>query len=61
MAQLLVALDDSAAARPVVEVARYVADLVDLEVVALHVSENGTGATARDRRRERNQVRPLPG
>jgi len=47
MAQLLVALDDSAAARPVVDVARYVADLVDLEVVALHVSENGTGATAR--------------
>jgi len=47
MSQLLAALDDSAATAPVVAVAQWFASLLDLEVVALHVSEDGSGTTAR--------------
>jgi len=46
MSQLLAALDDSAATAPVLAVAQWLGDLLDLEVVALHVSEDGSGATA---------------
>ena len=48
MPQLLAALDDSTATRPVVEVAQWFGDLLHVETVAIHVSENGSGATARD-------------
>ena len=47
MSQLLAAVDDSAATQPVIAVAQWIARLFDLEVVALHVSENGSGTTAR--------------
>jgi nucleotide-binding universal stress UspA family protein len=47
MSQLLAALDDSAATAPVIAVAQWFGDLLDLEVIALHVSENGSGLTAR--------------
>jgi nucleotide-binding universal stress UspA family protein len=47
MSVLLVALDDSAAARPVLDVARRMAPYVRADVVAVHVQENGSGATAR--------------
>ncbi len=46
MAQLLAALDDSAATGPVVAVSQWYAALADLEVVALHVSEDGSGHAA---------------
>jgi nucleotide-binding universal stress UspA family protein len=47
MSQLLAAVDDSAATAPVVAVAQWFADVLGLEVVALHVSEGGSGTTAR--------------
>lgn len=46
MPHLLAAIDDSAATSPVVGVARWFAALLDLDVLALHVSENGDGLTA---------------
>jgi nucleotide-binding universal stress UspA family protein len=47
MSQLLAALDDSAATAPVIAVAQWFAGLLDLEVVALHVLQDGSGTTAR--------------
>ncbi len=47
MSVLLVALDDSAAARPVLRAARRIAPYVGAELVAVHVAENGSGETAR--------------
>jgi len=47
MSRLLAALDDSIATRPVVEVAHWFGELLDLETVAFHVSEDGSGETAR--------------
>jgi nucleotide-binding universal stress UspA family protein len=47
MPQLLAALDDSAATAPVLAVAQWFGALLGLEVVALHVSEDGSGKTAR--------------
>jgi nucleotide-binding universal stress UspA family protein len=47
MTQLLAALDDSAATAPVTAVARWFGNLFDLEILALHVSEDGSGTTAR--------------
>lgn len=47
MTALLAAVDDSAAARPVLEAAGRLAALLASEVVAVHVRENGSGATAR--------------
>jgi nucleotide-binding universal stress UspA family protein len=44
---LLAALDDSAAARPVLAAARRVAPYVDADVVGVHVREDGSGSTAR--------------
>jgi len=46
-AKLLVALDDSAATGPVVAVAQWLGALVGLEVVAMHVSKDGSGALSR--------------
>lgn len=46
MTVLLAALDDSAAARPVVEASLRLAALLGDEVVAVHICENGSGATA---------------
>lgn len=46
MSIVLAALDDSAAARCVVSAARGMARLLDADVEALHVHENGSGATA---------------
>jgi hypothetical protein len=46
MPHLLAAIDNSAVTSPVVAVAQWFAALVDLEVVALHVSEDGDGETA---------------
>jgi hypothetical protein len=47
MSLLLAAIDDSAATAPVIAVAQWFGGLFDLEVVALHVSEDGSGTTAR--------------
>lgn len=47
MTVLLAALDDSAAARPVLGAARRIAPFVGADVVAVHIQENGSGATAR--------------
>jgi nucleotide-binding universal stress UspA family protein len=47
MPKLLAAVDDSAATAPVIAVAQWFGGLRDLEVVALHASENGSGTTAR--------------
>lgn len=47
MTVLLAALDDSAAARPVLEVALRMAPYVGADVVAVHVAEDGSGRTAR--------------
>lgn len=47
MSKLLAALDDSAATAPVIAVAQWFGRLLDLEVVALHVKEDGSGTTAR--------------
>jgi nucleotide-binding universal stress UspA family protein len=44
---LLAAIDDSAAARPVLEVAKRLARYVGADVVAVHVREDESGATAR--------------
>jgi Universal stress protein family. len=46
MPHLLAAIDDSAATGPVVALAKWFAALLDVEVVALHVSEDGDGLTA---------------
>ena len=46
MPTILAALDDSAATGPVVAVAQWFAALLDVEVLALHVSEDGDGLTA---------------
>jgi hypothetical protein len=46
MPHLLAAIDDSAATGPVVALAQWFAALLDVEVVALHVSEDGDGLTA---------------
>jgi len=46
MTVLLAALDDSAAARPVVEASARLAGLLGNDLIALHISENGSGATA---------------
>ncbi len=43
---ILAALDDSAAAKPVLETARRLAALFGVEVEAVHVQGDGTGATA---------------
>ena len=45
-ARLLAALDDSAAAKPVLATAQRLAPMVDAEVVAIHVTEQPDGATA---------------
>ena len=45
--QLLAAIDDSAATAPVIAVARWFGGVLDLDVVALHVSEDGSGRAAR--------------
>jgi hypothetical protein len=45
--KLLAALDDSAATAPLVAVARWLGDLAGLDVVAMHVSKDGSGTTAR--------------
>ena len=47
MSHVLAAIDDAAATAPVVAVAQWFAGLLDVEVVALHVSEDGSGTTAR--------------
>lgn len=47
MSVLLVALDDSAASRPVLHVAQRISPYVGADVVAVHVRENGSGETAR--------------
>jgi nucleotide-binding universal stress UspA family protein len=47
MSHVLAAVDDSAATTPVIAVAQWFGRLLDLEVVALHVTEDGSGATAR--------------
>jgi len=47
MTRILAALDDSAVTAPVIAVAQWLAEQFDLEVVALHVSENGSGTIAR--------------
>lgn len=47
MAHVLAAVDDSAATAPVLAVAQWFGGLLDLDVVAMHVSEDGSGATAR--------------
>ena len=47
MSYVLVALDDSAATAPVLAVAQWFASLLDIEVRALHVTKDDTGATAR--------------
>jgi nucleotide-binding universal stress UspA family protein len=44
---LVAALDDSGAARPVLDVARRLAPYVGSDVVAVHVREHGSGANAR--------------
>jgi nucleotide-binding universal stress UspA family protein len=46
MSKLLAAVDDSAATAPVIAVAQWFGGLLDLEVVTLHVSEDGSGTTA---------------
>lgn len=46
MTAVLAALDDSAAARPVLDVARRVATLLTADLVAVHVREDGSGTTA---------------
>ncbi len=46
MPHLLAAIDNSTATGPVVAVGRWFAALLDLEVVALHVSEDGESLTA---------------
>jgi nucleotide-binding universal stress UspA family protein len=46
MPTILAAIDDSAATGPVVAVAQWFAGLLDLDVFALHVSEDGDGLTA---------------
>ena len=43
MSHLLAAVDDSAATAPVIAIAQWFGDLLDLDVVALHVSEDGSG------------------
>lgn len=47
MPVLLAAIDDSAAARPVLEAARRLGSLFDASPIAVHVAEDGSGATAR--------------
>jgi nucleotide-binding universal stress UspA family protein len=47
MPQLLAAVDESTATAPVIGVAQWIGELLDLEVVALHVPEDGSGTTAR--------------
>lgn len=47
MAVLLAAIDDSAAARPVLETAARLGPVFDATPVAVHVAEDGSGATAR--------------
>jgi nucleotide-binding universal stress UspA family protein len=46
MTTLIAAIDDSAAALPVLEVARRIATLLDVDVEAVHVQEDGSGSTA---------------
>jgi nucleotide-binding universal stress UspA family protein len=46
MPHVLAALDDSAAAGPVLAVARWFGEIAGLDVVALHVCENGSGRCA---------------
>jgi hypothetical protein len=46
MPTILAAIDDSAATSPVVAVAQWFAGLLDLDVLALHVSDDGDGLTA---------------
>ena len=46
MPRILAAIDDSAATGPVVAVAQWFAALLDVDVLALHVSEDGDGLTA---------------
>lgn len=46
MTTLIAAIDDSAAASPVLEVARRIAALLDVDVEAVHVQEDGSGSTA---------------
>jgi nucleotide-binding universal stress UspA family protein len=43
---LIAALDDSAAARPVLDVARHLAAIANASVHAVHVCEDGSGSTA---------------
>lgn len=46
MSLLLAAIDDSAAARPVLEVARRLAELLGAQLEAVHVQEDGSGQSA---------------
>jgi len=46
MPTILAAIDDSAATGPVVAVAQWFADLLDIDVLAMHVSEDADGLTA---------------
>ncbi|HEY5011514.1 MAG TPA: universal stress protein [Acidimicrobiia bacterium] len=46
MTTLIAAIDDSAAALPVLEVAQRIAALLGVDVEALHVPEDGSGSTA---------------
>jgi nucleotide-binding universal stress UspA family protein len=46
MPTILAAIDDSAATGPVIAVAQWLAALLDVDVLALHVSEDGDGLTA---------------
>jgi nucleotide-binding universal stress UspA family protein len=46
MPTILAAIDDSAATGPVVAVAQWLAGLLDIDVLALHVSEDADGLTA---------------
>jgi nucleotide-binding universal stress UspA family protein len=47
MTILLAAIDDSAACRPILQVARWAAKLIHAQLVAVHVQHDGSGETAR--------------
>jgi nucleotide-binding universal stress UspA family protein len=47
MTSVLAAIDDSAASRPVLQFASWAAQLMDAQLVAVHVQHDGSGDTAR--------------
>ena len=47
MTSVLAAIDDSAASRPVLQFASWAAQLMDAQLVAVHVQRGGSGETAR--------------